>query len=127
MPGIVSDADLPVLISGAQVFVYSSFFEGFGLPVLEAMACGTPVVSSNATSLPEVVGEAALMVTPGKVEELVQALRQVLQSSVLRQQLRERGLQRAKLFSWERTAQETLRVYQMVAKKERPAIRDLKT
>jgi len=125
MAGIVSDADLPALISGAQVFVYTSLFEGFGLPVLEAMACGTPVITSNVTSLPEVVGDAGLMVRPSMVEELVQAMRQVLQSSVLRQQLRERGLRRARLFTWERTAKEVLSVYQEALAEDRQERRSL--
>jgi glycosyltransferase involved in cell wall biosynthesis len=116
LPGVVPESDLPGLLSGAKVFVYVSSFEGFGLPVVEAMACGTPVITSNATSLPEVVGDAALMVTPGKVEELVEALLLVLRDEALRQDMRERGLRRARLFTWEQTAQETLAIYERVVK-----------
>lgn len=112
MPGIVPDADLPLLLSGARVFVYVSSFEGFGLPVLEAMACGIPVITSNVTSLPEVAGDAALLVTPGRIDELAQTLRLVLSNGNLRQQMRERGLRQAKRFSWERAARETLSVYE---------------
>jgi glycosyltransferase involved in cell wall biosynthesis len=112
LPGIVPDDDLPVLLSGAKVFVYVSSFEGFGLPVLEAMACGTPTITSNVTSLPEVAGNAALMVKPGDVEELTQALRQVLNDPLLHRQMSERGLEQARQFTWERAARATLAVYQ---------------
>jgi glycosyltransferase involved in cell wall biosynthesis len=112
LPGIVPDDDLPVLLSGAKVFVYVSSFEGFGLPVLEAMACGTPTITSNVTSLPEVAGNAALMVKPGDVEELTQALRQVLNDPLLHRQMSERGLAQARQFTWERAARATLAVYQ---------------
>jgi glycosyltransferase involved in cell wall biosynthesis len=119
MPGIIASEDLPALLSGAKVFVYASSFEGFGLPVLEAMACGTPVITSNATSLPEVAGNAALMVTPGKVGELVETLLLVLRDEALRHDMREQGLRRARLFSWERTARETLAVYERAVKLRR--------
>jgi glycosyltransferase involved in cell wall biosynthesis len=112
-PGVISDSDLPVLMAGAKLFVYVSSFEGFGLPVLEAMACGTPVITSNTTSLPEVAGDAALYVTPGNVNELMEAMRQILQNSELQTQLRNRSLKRAAMFSWERTALEMLRIYQV--------------
>jgi glycosyltransferase involved in cell wall biosynthesis len=115
LPGIVPDTDLPALLSGASLFVYVSSFEGFGLPVLEAMACGTPVITANTTSLPEVAGDAALLVTPGNVDELTRAMRRLLSEPELRQQLREHGLERARLFSWEKTAQATLEIYQQVA------------
>jgi glycosyltransferase involved in cell wall biosynthesis len=117
LPGAVADEDLPCLMSGAKLFVYVSSFEGFGLPVLEAMACGTPVITSNTTSLPEVAGDAAVCVTPGDVAELTQAMHQVLENAGLHKQLRKAGLKRAMLFSWERTARETLRIYQKVAAK----------
>jgi glycosyltransferase involved in cell wall biosynthesis len=116
LPGIVPDTDLPALLSGASLFVYVSSFEGFGLPVLEAMACGTPVITANTTSLPEVAGDAALLVTPGNVDELTRAMRRLLSEPDLRQQLREHGLKRARLFSWERTAQATLEIYQTMVK-----------
>jgi glycosyltransferase involved in cell wall biosynthesis len=115
LPGIVSDDDLPGLLSGARVFVFVSSFEGFGLPVLEAMACGTPVITSSATSLPEVAGNAALMVSPGNVGELMEAITRVLDDEVLWNNLREQGLKRTPLFSWEHSARETLKIYEMLA------------
>ncbi|MBN1137171.1 MAG: glycosyltransferase family 4 protein [Anaerolineae bacterium] len=112
--GYVHDADLPAVYSGADLFLFPSLYEGFGLPPLEAMACGTPVVCSNAASLPEVVGDAALLVDPRDVEGLTQAMLRVLTDAGLRQALRESGLRRAGQFSWERTARETVDVYQEV-------------
>jgi glycosyltransferase involved in cell wall biosynthesis len=112
-PGYVDDADLPALYSTATVFVYPSLYEGFGLPPLEAMACGAPVISSNAASLPEVVGDAALCIDPTDTESLAQALVDVLAHSELRADLRAQGLRRAAGFSWERCAAETLRAYQV--------------
>ncbi len=109
--GYVAAEDLPALYGAATAFVYPSLFEGFGLPPLEAMACGTPVVCSDSSSLPEVVGEAALTVAPSSVDELAAALRRVLDDAVLRATLREAGLARARLFSWERAARETLAAY----------------
>jgi glycosyltransferase involved in cell wall biosynthesis len=116
MPGEVEDADLPALFAEASIFVYVSSFEGFGLPVLEAMASGTPVITSNVTSLPEVAGTAALLVTPGKVEELASAIRSLLGDTRLRLDLRERGLARARQFSWERTAQQFLKIFEMIGR-----------
>jgi glycosyltransferase involved in cell wall biosynthesis len=112
--GFVEDEDLPALYNGADLFVFPSLYEGFGLPVLEAMACGTPVVTSNASSLPEVAGEAALLVDPYNVEEIAAAMRRVLEDPDLAQELREKGLARAKQFSWERTARQTIEVYKKV-------------
>jgi glycosyltransferase involved in cell wall biosynthesis len=112
--GYVADTHLPALYAGAELFVFPSTYEGFGLPVLEAMACGTPVVCSNTSSLPEVVGDAALTVDPTDVEGLAEAMRRVLADAGLRQDLRARGLARAQQFTWERTARETLAVYRQV-------------
>jgi glycosyltransferase involved in cell wall biosynthesis len=114
--GYVPPADLPALYAGAACFVFPSLYEGFGLPVLEAMACGTPVVASTASSLPEVAGDAALLVDPHDVEGLAGALRRLWGDAELRADLRERGLQRATLYSWERTARLTLDVYERVAR-----------
>ena len=111
-PGYVPQADLPALLSGARAFVLPSLYEGFGFPILEAMACGTPVVCSAVASLPEVAGDAAILVNPQDTLQLVQALARVLDDDVLRQQLAVRGLDRVKLFSWERCAQQTLGVLQ---------------
>jgi len=112
--GYIAEDDLPALYNAADLFVFPSLYEGFGLPPLEAMACGTPVVCSNAASLPEVVGDAAIMVDPYDVEGLAEAMLRVLTDASLREELRERGLERAKQFTWEHTARETLKVYQEV-------------
>jgi glycosyltransferase involved in cell wall biosynthesis len=113
--GYVPGEDLPALYSGADLFVFPSLYEGFGLPPLEAMACGTPVVCSNAGSLPEVVGQAAIMVDPHDMVGLAEAMQRVLANPDLRHELREKGLARAQGFTWERCARETLAVYQKVA------------
>ena len=110
----VAEADAPALISGAEVFVYPSLYEGFGLPPLEAMACGTPVIASTASSLPEVVGEGGLLVDPHDPAGLTQALERLLGDADLRADLRARALARAKLFTWEAAARQTLAVYQQV-------------
>lgn len=106
-----ADDDLPALYNLADVFVFPSFYEGFGLPPLEAMACGTPVVCSNAASLPEVVGDAALTVAPDDIEGMAAAIARVLDDPALAGDLRRRGLERAQQFTWERTARETMAVY----------------
>ena len=113
----IEDADLPALYSGAAVFVMPSLYEGFGLPPLEAMACGAPVVCSNAASLPEVVGDAALLVNPHNVGEIAAAIQRILTDTALRDELRAKSLTRAARFSWERTARETLQVYQVACDK----------
>jgi glycosyltransferase involved in cell wall biosynthesis len=110
--GYVPESDLPALYSGALCFVYPSYFEGFGLPPLEAMQCGTPVITGNRTSLPEVVGDAAIMVDPFDVEEIGAALSQLIDSSELRATLRAKGLVHAQKFSWRETAKLTLGVYE---------------
>ena len=109
--GTVPEDDLPALYGGATVFVFPSEYEGFGLPVLEAMACGTPVACSNTSSLPEVAGDAVLYFDPTNIESMAHTLDRMLADAELRADLRERGLARASDFSWERTAQETLKVY----------------
>jgi glycosyltransferase involved in cell wall biosynthesis len=103
---------LEVLYNGADLMVYPSLYEGFGLPPLEALACGTPVITSNSSSLPEVVGDAALSVDPEDEEGLCEAMRHVLQDEKLRVELSAKGVQRARQFSWERTAATTLEAYQ---------------
>jgi glycosyltransferase involved in cell wall biosynthesis len=110
----LTDDDLPALYNGASLFVFPSLYEGFGLPVLEAMACGTPVITSNVSSLPEVAGNAAMLVDPYNVDALAGTMRHVLSDQALAADLRARGLQRAQQFSWERTARETLAVYKDV-------------
>jgi len=113
--GFVPDEDLPDLYDGACLFVYLSLFEGFGLPPLEAMARGVPVLTSNTTSLPEVVGEAGITVSPLSLDEVVEGMRQVLTNSDLADKLRKSGKMRAMQFSWECTARETLAIYRHVA------------
>lgn len=112
----VSAADLPALYSQAVCFVYPSYFEGFGLPPLEAMQCGTPVIVGNRTSLPEVVGTAGLQVDPCDVRAMADALAQMLSDQDLRQRLRAAGLARAQQFSWQETARRTLQAYQQAAR-----------
>ncbi|MGB8657586.1 MAG: glycosyltransferase family 1 protein [Candidatus Zixiibacteriota bacterium] len=114
--GYVPEPDLPALYRGASLFAYPSFYEGFGLPPLEAMACGTPVVVSDTTSLPEVVGDAGIYVDPLDIEQIAASIDTVLSDSQLARTLRQRGLERAKLFSWERTAKETLELYLKIAR-----------
>jgi glycosyltransferase involved in cell wall biosynthesis len=111
-PGYVPRADLPALYSGARAFVYPSRYEGFGLPVLEAMSCGTPVITTNVSSMPEVAGDGALLVDPDDVHGLAAALARVVHNARLREELSCRGQARAASFSWERCARETLRVYE---------------
>jgi glycosyltransferase involved in cell wall biosynthesis len=109
--GPVKDADLPALYGGAELFVFPSEYEGFGLPVLEAMACGTPVVCGNRSSLPEIAGDAALLCDPQDVVSLARTIAQGLADRDGRAELQQRGLARAAQFSWEQTAQRTLAVY----------------
>ncbi|AXI24804.1 glycosyl transferase family 1 [Methanofervidicoccus sp. A16] len=112
--GYVPEEDLPALYNAADLFVYPSIYEGFGLPPLEAMACGTPVITSNTSSLPEVVGDAGIMVDPYDVDGLSKAMYEVLTNDGLREELRKKGLERAKLFSWKECAEEHLKVYEEV-------------
>lgn len=112
--GFVDEQDLPALYNGADLFVFPSLYEGFGLPPLEAMACGTPVVTSNVSSLPEVTGDAALLVDPYNVDEICEAMKSILSDADLAAGLRQKGLQRAGQFTWERMARETLAVYREV-------------
>jgi glycosyltransferase involved in cell wall biosynthesis len=111
LTGYVDDADLPALYSGADCFVFPSLYEGFGLPPLEAMACGTPVVASRASSLPEVIGEAGLLVPPTEVTAIAGAIGRVLAEPAYAAMLRERGRQRAATFTWERAAAEHAALY----------------
>lgn len=108
LPGFIAQEDLPTLYRQAEFLVYPSLYEGFGLPPVEAMACGTPVITSNTTSLPEVVGEAALTVDPTSTEEIATAMAQLIDTPSLRQRLRKAGVERAKKFAWHDTAQRLL-------------------
>ena len=109
--GFVDDADLPAVYSGAALFVFPSLHEGFGLPLLEAMACGVPVVTSNISSMPEVAGDAAVLVDPRDTDGLAAAIARLLRDEALRDRLREAGIARARQFSWEATARRTLDAY----------------
>lgn len=120
LTGPLTDKDLPALYNGAALFVFPSLYEGFGLPVLEAMACGTPVLTSNVSSLPEVAGDAAVLVDPTDVEAIAAAMRRVLQDQALAAALSAKGLARAQQFTWERTARETIKVYEKVLVKNVP-------
>ena len=116
MTGYARDVDLPALYSGACCFVYPSYFEGFGLPPLEAMKCGTAVVVGNQTSLPEVVGNAAESVDPFDINKIAAGIRKVITDHEWRATLELRGLERAKLFDWRKTARHTLEVYKKAVK-----------
>lgn len=110
----VSLGELRMLYSRASLFVFPSRYEGFGFPVLEAMACGVPVISSKSSALPEVAGDAAILVDPGNVKALEHAMVQVLQDVELQKALRQKGLNRAAQFSWRRAAEQTLQVYHSI-------------
>ena len=109
--GFVPAETLPLWYNAAEMLVYPALYEGFGLPLLEAMACGTPVIGANVSSLPEVVGEAGLLVPPKDVDALGRAMLTLMRMDEMRADLRERGLRRAAEFSWRRTAEETLAIY----------------
>lgn len=115
-PGFIDDDDLPAVYSGAAVFVFPSLYEGFGLPLLEAMACGVPVVTSNVASMPEVAGGAALLVDPRDVDGLAAAIARGLRDEPLRNRLRGAGIARARQFSWETAARRTLDAYASLAR-----------
>jgi glycosyltransferase involved in cell wall biosynthesis len=112
--GGVSQEDLPCVYSGADLFVYPSFAEGFGLPVLEAMACGVPVITSESGSLPEVVGDAGILLAPGDTSRLAETILDVLNDPDLRTDMTQKGLKQAARFSWRRTAEQTLDVYRKI-------------
>jgi glycosyltransferase involved in cell wall biosynthesis len=113
--GFVDDEDLPHLYRGAQLFVFPSLYEGFGLPILEAMASGVPVVTSNAASMTEVAGEAAMLVDPHDSQAIAEGMGQVLYEDRLRDVLIQKGLTRARHFTWESVAQKTLELYAALA------------
>ena len=113
--GYIPDLDLSAIYSGALAFVYPSLYEGFGLPPLEAMQCGTPVITSNTSSLPEVVGDAGIVINPTNSDDLCQAMLDLINNSTLRHQLSQKGLDRATQFSWIKCAEETIKVYKIAA------------
>jgi len=106
--GYVPDGDLAPLYSGARCFVYPSLYEGFGLPILEAMACGCPVVTSNISSMPEVASEAAILINPRKTTEITKAINKIINNEKMAEKLSKKGIEQAKKFSWEKCAKEVL-------------------
>ena len=115
--GFTEDEELANLYNISSVFIYPSFYEGFGLPPLEAMACGCPVITSNTSSLPEVVGDAGIMVDPNNVREIRKQIELVIKNKKLRKEMIGKGFKQAKKFSWEKTARETLKVLEELGKK----------
>jgi Glycosyltransferase len=113
----VSDEILPKLYSSAVAFLFPSLYEGFGIPILEAMACGTPVITSNVTSMPEVADKAALLINPELHVSILQAMQTISSDGQLRDELRVAGLERAQQFSWERTALQTREVLEQAARR----------
>lgn len=116
--GSIPDNDLLCLYNGADVFVYPSFYEGFGLPPLEAMACGCPVVVSNAASLPEACGDAAYYIDPHNVNSIVEGINKVITDEGLKQELIQKGLKQVKMFNWDKTAKQFLSVFEEVIQRK---------
>ena len=116
--GFIDDKELPILYNGCKCFVYPSFYEGFGLPPLEAMSCGAPVIASNNTSIPEVVDDAGILIDPFCINSLEEALLKVINDDSLRNKLSEKSLERASLFSWEKTAKKTIAAYETIYKSD---------
>jgi glycosyltransferase involved in cell wall biosynthesis len=125
--GRVPEKKLPALYRGAIALLFPSLYEGFGLPVLESMACGTPVVTSNVTAMPEIAGLAALLVDPTRVDEIAQAIERVSCDEALRKDLRERGLARAKQFSWTHTCAQVQELLGRVQKTQQGMVREKQT
>ncbi|HOK09686.1 MAG TPA: glycosyltransferase family 1 protein [Candidatus Hydrogenedens sp.] len=109
--GYISDIDLPVIISGAEIFIYLSFYEGFGLPPLEAMSCGTPVIASNCGSLNEILEDTALLVEPSDIQQIAEAIYNLCEDNTKRQVMSHNGIIHAQKFTWEKTAQKTIEAY----------------
>jgi len=112
--GFIEEKDLPTIFHMSSLFAFPSLYEGFGLPPLEAMACGCPVVSSNRSSMPEILGEAALFFNPNDIKEMSQAIRQMLEDEKLRNNLRQKGLERAKLFTPEKMTQIIISLFESI-------------
>ena len=116
-PGYITHADLPAIYNGAQAFLYTSLRESFGIPLLEAMSCGTPVITSDTSAIPEIAGPGAILVNPLETEAIATQLLRLEQDQAYREQQIAYGLERVKLFSWQHTAEKLLKVYQSVHKK----------
>lgn len=114
IPGYIANSDLPAIYSGAKVFLYTSLRESFGIPILEAMACGSPIITSNISSMPEIAGDGAILVDPFSVEDIANKLIQLEIDKDFYDQQVQYGLERVKLFSWDKTAQSTLAIYSSV-------------
>ena len=112
--GYVDESDAAPLLCGARMFVFPSLYEGFGIPPLEAMACGTPVIVSDCASLPEVVGDAGLLVPPTDIEKLAESMNRLLKDDQLHVALREAGLKRAGRFTWKASAKKLVQIYRMM-------------
>lgn len=113
---LISDLDMPLLYAASKALLYPSLYEGFGLPILEAIASGTPVITSNVSSMPEIASNTAILCNPYKTEDITQALRSVMEDESLRKELKLKGFTRAKKFSWQKCAEETVEVYQSLEK-----------
>jgi glycosyltransferase involved in cell wall biosynthesis len=116
-PGYLNDEQLSLVYNRAMCLLFPSLYEGFGLPVLEAMACGCPVITSNVSAMPEIADDAGILVDPHSVDEITSAVERVLSDSTLREDMRQKGLNRAKEFSWEKAVQETLKVYEEICER----------
>ena len=112
LTGYVVDTDLPILFSLSELFLFPSLREGFGIPIIEAMACGTPVITSNTSSMPEVAGDAACLVNPNSTENIYEAISKVRSDKNYKNQLTEKGLARYTKFTWENAARQVLGIYQ---------------
>ena len=109
--GYVSEKDIPQCYNATDLLVYPCSYAGFGLPPLEAMACGTPVITSDTSSLPEVVGDAGIMIDPHDVDLMAEKIYEVLNNGTLKERLVKKGIKRAKLFNWNKSAEQTLKIY----------------
>jgi glycosyltransferase involved in cell wall biosynthesis len=116
MTGYVPNTEMPAIINQCKVFLYPSLRESFGIPILEGMACGVPVITSNTSSMPEIAGDAAVLVDPTKPEEITEAIRKILSDDNYRIELCEKGIARAKLFSWRAMAEKYLKLYKTIIK-----------
>ncbi len=109
--GFIDEEEKSYLLSGAKIFLYPSLYEGFGIPVLEALACGVPTITSNVSSMPEIAGDAALLIDPANPEEIYSAIKRLIDDKGLYLSLKQKSVEQAKKFSWENTALGTLAVY----------------